>query len=187
MKRAIIVHGFKGKPDTNWKPWLKKELEKEGYVVAIPEMPDTEHPEKSAWVAKLADTVGEIGSDDIYLIGHSLGCITILKYLETLSGNQKIKACIFVAGFTRKFRGYNGGHDSFFDDDLDSVKIKARVDTLVAIQSDNDSAVGFEELKVFGDKLGARTIAVSNMGHFGSTDGVFEVPLVRDVLLEIKS
>lgn len=186
MKRAIIVHGFKGKPDTNWKPWLKSELEKEGFQVDVPEMPNTTHPDKSAWVTRLAETVGEIGSDDIYLVGHSLGCITILKYLESLPDNQKIKACVFVAGFTRKFRGYGGGHDSFFESELDFANIKARVENLIAIQSDDDASVGFEELKIFGDRLGARTIAVTDMGHFGSADGVFEIPLVRDMVLEIK-
>ncbi len=186
MRRAIIVHGFKGKPDTNWKPWLKKELEANGFHVDVPEMPNTEKPQAAEWIQKLNTTIGEIGSDEIYLIGHSLGCITILKYLETLRDDQKIKACIFVAGFTKKFKGYGGGHDSFFEDELNSENIKARVDNLVAIQSEDDSSVGFEELKAFGDTLGARTIAVTDMGHFGSADGVFEVPLVRDVILELK-
>lgn len=186
MKRAIIVHGFKGKPDTNWKPWLKRELEKNAFYVDVPEMPATDHPEVSEWVAKLSDTIGEIGSDDIYLIGHSLGSITILKYLETLRDDQRIKACVFVAGFTRKFRGYEGAHESFFMSELNLSAIKARVDNIIAIQSEDDPNVGFEELKEFGDKLGARTVAVTDMGHFGSADGVFEVPLVRDLLLELK-
>lgn len=186
MKYAIIVHGFKGEPDTNWKPWLKKELEANGFRVDIPEMPDTDHPQASAWVAKLKDTIGAIDSDEIYLIGHSLGCITILKYLETLQSDQKIKACVFVAGFTKRFRGYDNGHDSFFENVLNFQRIKARVDTIVAIQSDDDSSVGFEELRAFGDELGARTIAVTDMGHFSSADGVFETPLVRDVILELK-
>lgn len=186
MKRAIIVHGFKGKPDTNWKPWLKSELETKGFQVEIPEMPNTDHPQASAWVAKLASAIGEMGSDEIYLIGHSLGCITILKYLETLSDDQKIKACIFVAGFTKRFEGYNGGHESFFENELNLRHIKTHVDTIIAVQSEDDSNVGFEELKDFGDSLGARTIAVTDMGHFSSADGVFEVPLVRDLILELE-
>lgn len=148
-------------------------------------MPNTDHPEESEWVAELRSTIGETGGDDIYLIGHSLGCITILKYLETLRDDQKIKACVFVAGFTRRFRGYSGGHESFFTKALDMEHIKTRVDTIIAIQSEDDSNVGFEELKEFEDKLGARTIAVTGMGHFGSADGVFEVPLVRDILVEL--
>lgn len=114
MKRAIIIHGFKGKPDTNWKPWLKKELETRGFNVEVPEMPNTEHPDVSEWVNKLNKTVGKMDGEQVYLIGHSLGCITILKYLEALSEDQKIKASVFVAGFTRKFKAYSDGHDSFF-------------------------------------------------------------------------
>lgn len=186
MKRAIIVHGFKGNPDANWKPWLKLELEASGFRVEIPKMPNTDHPQASAWIAKLASTIGEMGSDEIYLIGHSLGCMTILKYLETLQDNQNIKACMFVAGFTKKFKGYKRGHESFFEGGLNLQSIKAHVDTIIAIQSEDDSNVGFEELKAFGDGLDARTIAVTGMGHFGSADGVFEVPIVRDLILELE-
>jgi predicted alpha/beta hydrolase family esterase len=78
MKRAIIVHGFKGKPDTNWKPWLKAELEANGFIVDVPGMPNTDAPQLEEWVATLRQIIGEFTSDDIYLIGHSLGCITIL-------------------------------------------------------------------------------------------------------------
>jgi predicted alpha/beta hydrolase family esterase len=89
MKRAIIVHGFKGKPGTNWKPWLKRELEDKGFRVNVPEMPHTQTPQLKEWVDKLTETISLYESDDIFLIGHSLGCITILKYLETLNGDQR--------------------------------------------------------------------------------------------------
>lgn len=186
MKRAIIVHGCKGKPDTNWKPWLKRQLETNGFSVEVPEMPNTDSPLVGEWVEKLSQTVGSFGSDDIYLIGHSLGCITILKYLETLTSEQKVKACVLVAGFGRVFKEYQGGHDSFFEHELHWEKIVQHSDNFIAIHSKDDQNVGFEELAIFEDKLGARTILVDNMGHFGSQDGVFEVPVVLDTILEIK-
>lgn len=183
MKRAIIVHGFKGKPDTNWKPWLKKELESRDFRVEVPEMPNTEHPNVSEWVSKLSQTIGNINDDQIYLIGHSLGCITILKYLETLTEEQRIKASVFVAGFTRKFKEYSNGHDSFFEKELDYSDIKKHCGTFIAIHSEDDPNVGFEELAEFKGKLGARIIGVNGYGHFGSVDGVFEVPIVLDAVL----
>ncbi|MES2630515.1 MAG: alpha/beta fold hydrolase [Patescibacteria group bacterium] len=183
MKRAIIVHGFKGTPDTNWKPWLKKELEAQGFSVEVPDMPNTEHPNASEWVSKLDETVGDLNDGTIYLIGHSLGCITILKYLETLTGNQHIYASVFVAGFTREFKEYSNGHDSFFEKELDFDGIKKHCDTFTAIHSEDDSNVGFEELAMFKEKLDARVIAVNGFGHFGSANGVFEVPVVLDAVL----
>lgn len=185
MKRAIIVHGFKGKPETNWKPWLKRQLESVGFNVDIPEMPNTDHPKASEWVGKLNSIVGSFVSDEIYLIGHSLGCITILKYLETLEGDQKVKACVFVAGFTGEFKEYTGNHDSFFENELAWPDIKKRSENFIAIQSKDDQNVGFEELAKFANRLDAKTIAVEGMGHFGSADGVYEVPVVLDAILEL--
>lgn len=161
MKRAIIVHGFKGKPNTD-------------------------SPLVDEWVNKLYETVGSFGSDDIYLIGHSFGCITILKYLQTLSEKQKVKSCVFVASFGRKFDNYHGGHDSFFAQDLDWDKIIQHSDNFVAIHSKDDPSVGYEELAVFEDKLNAKTILLDGMGHFGSKDGVFKVPVVLNAILELK-
>jgi predicted alpha/beta hydrolase family esterase len=185
MKHAVIVHGFKGAPDTNWKPWLKRELEAGGFRVDVPTMPDTEHPDVSAWVDMLARTVGGADAEEVYLIGHSLGCITILKYLESLGNQQKVKACVFVAGFSQRFDGYEGGHDSFFAKSLDWEKVKSHCDTFIAVHSKDDQNVGFDQLKIFEDNLGAKAILVDGMGHFGSADGVFEVPLIKEVLVNI--
>lgn len=185
MKSAIIIHGLKGKPDTNWKPWLEEELENNGFTVEVPSMPETDRPNVRAWVQMLAHTVHNQTSDEIYLIGHSLGCITILKYLESINNNTKIKASIFVAGFTRSFKGYGGGHDSFFEKDLDWELIKKHCDQFVAVHSRDDPNVPVEELAQFEHKLGAETIVLNGFGHFGSADNVFEIPIVRDVIMKI--
>jgi|GEM_PF-5523511 len=113
MKRAVIVHGYKGKPETNWKPWLKAELEANGYAVTVPAMPEAEQPIARAWHDKLTETVGQPDAD-VYLIGHSLGCITILRYLESLPENQKVGGVVLVAGFGERFAQYQAGnHDTF--------------------------------------------------------------------------
>ena len=84
MKRVIIIHGYRGKPETNWKPWLKSELESNGFAVEVPAMPNTDRPTVSEWINKITEVVGE-PSLNTYLIGHSLGCIAILRYLESLN------------------------------------------------------------------------------------------------------
>lgn len=184
MKHAIIVHGFKSRPDTNWKPWLAKELEQEGFAVDIPEMPDTTKPVASAWNKRLSDAVGT-PSDVTYLIGHSLGCITILRYLETLNDDHKIGACVLVAGFGERFQRYDGGHDTFFDHELNWMKIRQHCDRFIVIHSDDDPNVEIEQLELLTEKLNAKAIRLHGMGHFGSDDGVYELPVVRDELLGV--
>jgi len=182
-QHVIIVHGYKGRPETNWKPWLRQELEAKGMKVDVPEMPNTEYPIASEWIAKLTETVGN-PTEATYLIGHSLGCITILRYLETLNENQKIGGAILVAGFGERFPKYQrGNHDTFFDHELDWPSIRRRCDDFVAIHSEDDPGVDATQLDLFVDKLGAKPLLEHGFGHFGSADGVFETPIVRDELL----
>lgn len=172
-------------PETNWKPWLRQELEAKGMKVDVPEMPNTEYPIASEWVAMLTGMIGE-PTQDTYLIGHSLGCITILRYLESLKENQKIGGTILVAGFGGRFPKYHAGnHDTFFDHELNWQRIRSHCNNFVAIHSDDDPGVNVEQLDLFEDKLGAKILREHGFGHFGSADGIFEIPLVRDELLTI--
>ena len=97
MKRVILVHGWEGNPEKNWFVWLRKELEKRGFTVIVPAMPNTMNPTMNAWVPHLSKTAG-IPDQDAYFVGHSVGCITILRYLETLQNNQKVGGTVLVAG-----------------------------------------------------------------------------------------
>jgi predicted alpha/beta hydrolase family esterase len=96
MKRVIIVHRWAGGPNDDWRPWLKSELEKMGYDVLVPNMPDTEVPTIEKWVNKLSEVVGTPDSET-YFVGHSIGCQTILRYLETI--DIKVGGALFVAGW----------------------------------------------------------------------------------------
>jgi len=39
MKKALILISWYGAPESDWLPWLKTQLEKKGYEVAIPDLP----------------------------------------------------------------------------------------------------------------------------------------------------
>ncbi len=121
MKKVYIIHGYTGYPDKNWFPWLKLELEKLGIQVFVPAMPHTEAPQYSEWLAYLQSLVQKPDSDT-YFVGHSLGCITILQYLNNLSAPIKIGGAVLVAGFSTPI--HLTELNSFFGVPLDEVKIK---------------------------------------------------------------
>ena len=96
MKRVIIVHGWDSNPDDAWFPWLKRELERRGFIAKIPPMPHPEAPAIEPWVKTLIDAVKN-PDEETYFIGHSVGGQTILRYLERLDAKVKVGGVVLVA------------------------------------------------------------------------------------------
>ena len=115
-KRVYIVHGWGGYPEEGWFPWLKKELESHGYVVVVPQLPDSDHPHIEKWMPALAEAVGA-PNEHTFFVGHSMGCQAIARYLETLPNGVSVGGAVFVAGF---FKGLTN-----LEDEPDVPKIAA--------------------------------------------------------------
>src|SRR4051812_971602 len=97
-QHAFIIHGYQSHPKEAWLPWLKDELEKRGYIVSLPAMPNPNRPVISEWIGFIAKLIGEPDKTTT-VIGHSLGCQAVLRYLETLGGAGKsVAKTVLVAG-----------------------------------------------------------------------------------------
>ena len=182
MKRAFLIHGWEGHPEEGWRPWLRSELEKRGFTVSVPAMPDTENPKMDAWVNHLSKTVGA-PDRDCYLIGHSLGCIAILRYLETLKEGQSVGGAVLVAGFSDNLGFKELG--TFFTEPIDWDRIKPRCGRFVAIHSDNDPYVPLKHGGIFREKLGADVILEHDMKHFSGDEGITGLPIALESVLKI--
>ena len=178
MKRVIVIHGWEGKPSSNWFPWLRAELEARGVKVEVPQMPDTDHPKESAWVPYLAKVVGE-PDEGTFLIGHSLGGITILRYLESLPEGVRIGGAVLVAGFSEPLpnRKAFAELNTFFKCPVNFERVRRAVaKQFIAIQSDNDRYVPLIHGEIFKEKFGAKLITIKNGGHFNAKDGYAQFP-----------
>ncbi|MEK7517364.1 MAG: alpha/beta fold hydrolase [Patescibacteria group bacterium] len=184
-KRVFIIHGWEGSPESSWRPWLKRKLEEKGFQVVVPQMPDTMNPTMDKWVLYLAKTVGT-PDKNCYFVGHSLGCITILRYLETLKEGQKVGGAVFVAGFSHDldFEDYKGELSSFFQTPINWEKIKKHCNKFISIHSDDDPYVPIRHNTLFKEKLGAESIIMHNMKHFSGDDGINELPIALESLLK---
>ncbi len=186
MNRAFIIHGWEGKPEEGWFPWLENTLEKEGWQVSVPAMPHPILPTLPDWLATLSGVVGK-PDEHCYFIGHSLGCITILKYLETLPENQKVGGVIMVAGFAGHLKHKIKLLQPFYKDKLNWPKVKAQAKAFVAIGSKRDDLIHIESLDEFQTKLGAKVIIDNNWLHFSGVEGITELPEVLNSLRELSS
>ncbi len=189
MKRVFIIHGWGRYPEEGWFPWLKKELENNGFEVQVPVMPNADEPKIEEWVPFLERLVGE-PDEDTYLVGHSIGCQTILRYLASLQGEVKLGGVVFVAGWGKKLIGVYDEDEieiarPWVETPIDFENVKNHTKSIVAVFSDDDEFVSLDNLDAFKEKLGAKTFLEHEKGHINGEAGINELPVVLEELLRI--
>lgn len=179
MKRAIIVHGWQSQPLDGWKPWLNNELSARGFQVRTPSMPNAMHPKVERWVEELHDVIGTPDAA-CHLIGHSLGCPAILRYLETLPKGHTVGTVVLVAGFVEDL----GIADiaGFVSQPFDYKHIRAAAKKIVSIYSQNDEYISLEKFERMHTALGAKAILVQDGKHFSGVNGCYQLPQMLDAL-----
>jgi predicted alpha/beta hydrolase family esterase len=180
-KKVFIIHGYGGYPEKNWFPWLKESLEKQGIETTVPAMPNTENPQLSEWLPHLQSVIGE-PDGDTYLVGHSLGCITALQYLNSLPNGKKIGGVVLVAGFAEPI--HLTELNNFFTTPLHDEKIKNSAKAIVIINSDDDPHVPLWQGEKIRDRFSAELVVISGGQHLNEKAGYTELPIVLEKLEE---
>jgi hypothetical protein len=180
--KVVIVHGYGGEPMHGWRPWLKHELEAKGFTVSVPAMPSPNEPRAEEWVATIDREVGDAGEDCI-LVGHSLGCVAILRYLE--NAKRKVAGAVMVAGFVGGMSEEFSVLANFLDAPVNWQRVKKMCPKSTAIFSDNDPYVPLSQEVIFREKLGAKTMILHARGHFSSSEGTTELPEALSAVLEV--
>lgn len=140
--------------------------------------------------------VGDV-DEDVYFVGHSIGCQAIIRYLETLPQEVKIGGAVFVAGFLKTLTGLDleDGNQELVKDiadhwmktPLDLQKVSSHMGKSVAIFSDNDPFVPLENQDEFKNSLNSEIVTLHNMEHFSGGDGVTELPIVLESLKKMSN
>lgn len=184
MTNVFIFHGFEANPDANWFPWLKEELEKKGYTVFVPEMPDSGSPKLDAWMKHMEQYKDKIDENTIF-VGHSLGCPFILHLLQNL--DHPIKAAFLVSAFVGELGPV---FDPFIGDisirEFNWEKIRKNCAKFVIINSDNDPYIPLEKAKELHEKLSGSDLKIfPARGHLNLGTGFFTFEELRDAILQV--
>lgn len=186
MKRVFIIHGWGGSSKNNWLPWLKKELEQRKFKAIVPEMPNTEKPKIEEWVSFLKEQAGDV-DENTYFIGGSIGCQTILRYLERLPKKIKIGGIVFAAPWFNLFPEpieEEGGTETakpWIKTPINIKKVLTHTNKIAAIFSDDDPFVPLTDVKIFRKKLKAKIIIEHEKGHFDDK----KYPIILKTFLEL--
>lgn len=162
MKNAIILQGSGETQESFWLPYVKKELEKRGYNVWLPQLPNDHNPDITETLPFVLKR-GTFNRETV-LIGHSSGCPLILSILENIE--KKIEKALLVAGFCEPLPGDE--EHLCLQQSYNWKKIKNNCKDFVFINSTNDpwGCDDKQGRKMF-DKLGGLLI-INNEGHMGS-------------------
>ena len=185
MKKIYLVHCWDGKSSDGWYPWLAKKISDKNVDLIRFDMPNTACPKIDEWVGTLNSKVDFL-NDETYFIGHSIGCQTILRYLETKE-ITKIGGILFVAPWLDLLpeaiedeESYNTAQP-WINTSIDFEKIKQFTSNINCIFSNDDYFVSIEQEKEFRNKLKAKTIIVNNKGHISQNDNVYELQEILDL------
>ena len=177
---VYIVHGYTSSSSAEWFPWLKNMLLDKGINVSVFDMPNPYSPVASEWIQHLENNIKNLSSGT-YFIGHSLGCITLLRYLENQPDNINIGGIILASGFLRNNPKYPA-LDPFVKEDLNIEKIIKMTENRIVLSAPNDKYVPYEFSSELAQFLKAKFITVENGGHFIGQEGFFQFPQVYDEL-----
>lgn len=188
MKTVYIIHGWGGSPNEPIHRWLKSQLEEKGFEVVVPEMPHPDNPTIEDWVSKLNEVIKNPDENTV-LVGHSIGCQTILRYLEQLHSTIRVGKVILIAPwFTLSDLETDREKEiakPWISTPIIETDVIKHTPKILAIFSDDDPVIPIEEnRKIFEKRFGAEIIVENGKGHFTEEDGVVEVLSVLETILK---
>jgi uncharacterized protein len=186
MKRAILVHGccepedfHSDKPscsNSDWFPWLQKQLVRRGIETQTPEMPDPHEPDYGAWKHVFDRCCVDA---DTALVGHSCGAGFVLRWLSEQKASPH--SLFLVAPWLDPFKTRGPFLDFALDRDIEN-----RTRGMHLLYSSDDKVEGVKE-SVEMLLTGLRVIKdhhFHNKGHFGRAHmGTDAFPELLDLII----
>jgi len=184
MKKVYIIHGYFASPSDHWFPWFVEKVHAMyGIEVEVLRMPTPETPQVEVWLEKLRDKIGT-PTNETYIIAHSLGCITLLRYLDSFKESFALGGMILVSPFDNPLEIFPN-LDSFVDIKLDYDKLSRNILQKHVIFSDNDMYVPSFISKELGIKLDSALLEIPRGGHFLGIEGFEMFPELYEVFRQM--
>lgn len=170
MNKALILHGTDFKQEkrqklANWFPWLKKELEKGGYKVWLPELPQAWKPDLERYWQFLKDFEYD---EKTIIVGHSSGGAMVFGLLHKLPVQMKVGLAISVAGF---YKDEGWGCEGLFREKYDWGKIRNQANKIEVVWSPDDPYISYEQTSYLVKKCGVEPIIIPGQKHFNLEAG----------------
>lgn len=128
----------------------------------------------------MGEAVG-LPDEQTIAVGHSLGCLSILRHLQALDGPWRLGALVLVAGFLEPLPALPE-LDEFIADGFDTTTPAGRIGRVVVLRSDNDNLVPAGHTDRLATALATTAHVIPGAGHFLADEGVTALPAVLEHL-----
>ncbi len=178
IRRALILHAWYEKPDTQWYSWLKQELEKKGYEVLVPDLPtlQTKMPDQQKILTFFNKNKTLVPDSHTTVVGHSIGCLIALRLAEQF----KYEKMFLIAGWD--YDDLYPPHRLFWKRPINHKKIKQNVKDIYCFSSDNDPYTTAFEVEEMSKRLAGKFVLIKEAGHFTAKFGVRKIPQLLQYL-----
>jgi predicted alpha/beta hydrolase family esterase len=155
------IPGLRNSNEHHWQSvWEKAYPDKFLRVIQA----DWEYPNCADWIAKIEETLKPFNYQDLILIGHSVGCVSIIKWYEKYG--HVIKAALFVAPSDVDRPDYPGYITGFNPMPAHKLPFPSLV-----VASTNDHVVELKRAKLFARNWGSEFVELKDAGHIEPKSG----------------
>jgi uncharacterized protein len=170
IKKIVLSHALEQTPQGLWYSFISKLAKEKNLVSEIPQLPTPNQPTLKSWQETITPIANRSPQSTV-LIGHSLGCVNLLHYLDSYHGKEKFPLLILVAPTV-----FEVGYDAlkeFFDTPFELNSLKDKVENIVVIISPTDPVLKPDPLQhgmLLVKEADAKLIVIKRGNHFWSGD-----------------
>ncbi|MFD5750742.1 RBBP9/YdeN family alpha/beta hydrolase [Streptomyces sp. NPDC127033] len=190
MSTIVVSHAYNTDERSVWYPYLRDQLQLRGHTVDVPNLPDAHAPGLEQWQTAFAERALAAPAEETVLVGHSIGAVNILRFLERYDPDRggAFAGAVLVAA-----PAYEVGYEAlveFFAKPFDWGAIRRTAQRFHVLAAADDPVLipdPFGHVAALVTNLRATATITPTGGHFGATpDDHIDLPeavrLVLDTL-----
>lgn len=160
----IIIPGLRNSDENHWQSFFERSNPKE-FMRVIQD--NWDEPDCETWIERIEETLSDMNHEDLVLIGHSIGCMAIVRWYEKYE--HKIKGTLLVAPSDAERENYPSYITGFAP--LPMMKLPF---PSILVASTNDHVTSFDRSKEFAENWGSELVVLEDAGHIEPKSGFSE-------------
>lgn len=163
MTNYFIIPGLGNSGPEHWQTFFEKSADNFNRI----NQQEWDAPICNEWISTIEKILSNVDLNTVVLIGHSLGCSTIVHWAAKYG--KKIKGALLVAPSDLEAPQYLFPTKSFEPIPMSKINFKT-----IVVASEDDEWVSFDRAKLFANNWGSEFINIGKAGHINVLSGYGE-------------